>query len=297
VHATAVTASQSMSAGQHSVLTVASCYNCCTHSLPGPCGLPCSMSSVADFTSEVLMKELGVMWRVSFSSFSLRPSEPAWLLWWDPTPPQTCLALIPSRHTALSVCRVPHGAALSHLLTCPAHCLFSAPVVVYERRRDRCWYRSGTMPTHCTELPLRPNPSQSPSRRIASSMCRLPFKAPNSSLGLIRSIASSMPGCPLAPVPSLLSFQCIAYSIRWLAVTGTHAHALLATDFWWRPSIPVHFRLALWAVTCCHLLPSITACFRLARREGGRPEFHGSLPLFLYPSVCHGCRAIWPPNR
>jgi len=47
------------------------------------------MSSVGDFTSEVLMKELGVTWRVSFSSFSLQPSEPAWLLWRDPTPSQT----------------------------------------------------------------------------------------------------------------------------------------------------------------------------------------------------------------
>jgi len=38
VHATAVTASQSMpaAAGQLSVHTMASCYNCCTHSLPGP---------------------------------------------------------------------------------------------------------------------------------------------------------------------------------------------------------------------------------------------------------------------
>jgi len=64
-----------------------------------PWGFPCSVSSVGDFTSEVLMKELGVMWRVSFSSFSLRPAEPAWLLWRDPTPPQTCLSLITSRHT------------------------------------------------------------------------------------------------------------------------------------------------------------------------------------------------------
>jgi len=36
VHATAVTASQSMPAGQLSMHTMASCYNCCTHSLPGP---------------------------------------------------------------------------------------------------------------------------------------------------------------------------------------------------------------------------------------------------------------------
>jgi len=35
VHATAVTASQNMSAGQFSVRTMASCYNCCTQSLPG----------------------------------------------------------------------------------------------------------------------------------------------------------------------------------------------------------------------------------------------------------------------
>jgi len=32
VHATAVTASQSMPAGQLSVRRMASCYNCCTHS-------------------------------------------------------------------------------------------------------------------------------------------------------------------------------------------------------------------------------------------------------------------------
>jgi len=36
VHATAVTAGQSMPAGQLSVRTMASCYNCCAHSLPGP---------------------------------------------------------------------------------------------------------------------------------------------------------------------------------------------------------------------------------------------------------------------
>jgi len=36
VHTTAATASQSMSASQLSVRTMASCYNCCTHSLPGP---------------------------------------------------------------------------------------------------------------------------------------------------------------------------------------------------------------------------------------------------------------------
>jgi len=36
VHATAVTASQSMPAGQLSVRTMASCYDCCAHSLPGP---------------------------------------------------------------------------------------------------------------------------------------------------------------------------------------------------------------------------------------------------------------------
>jgi len=35
VHATAVTASQSMPAGQLSVCIMASCYNCCMHSLPG----------------------------------------------------------------------------------------------------------------------------------------------------------------------------------------------------------------------------------------------------------------------
>jgi len=34
VHATAVTASQSMPAGQLSVHTMVSCYNCCVHSLP-----------------------------------------------------------------------------------------------------------------------------------------------------------------------------------------------------------------------------------------------------------------------
>ena len=38
MHATAVTASQSMPAGQPiSFRTMASCYNCCAHSLPGPC--------------------------------------------------------------------------------------------------------------------------------------------------------------------------------------------------------------------------------------------------------------------
>jgi len=36
VDATAVTASQGMPAGQLSVRTMASCYNCCAHSLPGP---------------------------------------------------------------------------------------------------------------------------------------------------------------------------------------------------------------------------------------------------------------------
>jgi len=36
VHATAVTASQSMLAGQLSVHTMASCYNCCAHSLLDP---------------------------------------------------------------------------------------------------------------------------------------------------------------------------------------------------------------------------------------------------------------------
>ena len=36
VHATAVTASQSMPAAQLSVRTMASCYNCCAHSLLGP---------------------------------------------------------------------------------------------------------------------------------------------------------------------------------------------------------------------------------------------------------------------
>jgi len=61
------------------------------------------------------MKELGVMWRVSFSSFSLQQSEPAWLLWWDPTPSQMCPALILSRRIALPMRRVPPWAALSHL--------------------------------------------------------------------------------------------------------------------------------------------------------------------------------------
>jgi len=36
VHATVVTASQSMPASQLSVHTMASCYNCCTHSILGP---------------------------------------------------------------------------------------------------------------------------------------------------------------------------------------------------------------------------------------------------------------------
>jgi len=38
VHTTAVTGSRSMpaAAGQLSMLTMASCYNCCTQSLPGP---------------------------------------------------------------------------------------------------------------------------------------------------------------------------------------------------------------------------------------------------------------------
>jgi len=36
VHATAVTACQSMPIGQLSMCTMASCDNCCTHSLLGP---------------------------------------------------------------------------------------------------------------------------------------------------------------------------------------------------------------------------------------------------------------------
>jgi len=36
VHATAVTASQSMLTGQLSIHTMASSYNCCACSLPGP---------------------------------------------------------------------------------------------------------------------------------------------------------------------------------------------------------------------------------------------------------------------
>jgi len=36
VHATAVTANQSMPAGQLNVCTMASCYNCCMRSLLGP---------------------------------------------------------------------------------------------------------------------------------------------------------------------------------------------------------------------------------------------------------------------
>jgi len=36
VHATAVIAGQSMPASQLSMRTMASCYNCCKHSLPGP---------------------------------------------------------------------------------------------------------------------------------------------------------------------------------------------------------------------------------------------------------------------
>jgi len=36
VHATAATAGQSMPDSQLSVRTVASCYNCCAHYLPGP---------------------------------------------------------------------------------------------------------------------------------------------------------------------------------------------------------------------------------------------------------------------
>ena len=36
MHATAVTASQSVPAGRRSMRTVASCYNFCMHSLPGP---------------------------------------------------------------------------------------------------------------------------------------------------------------------------------------------------------------------------------------------------------------------
>jgi len=36
VHATAVTASQSLPAAQLGVHTMASCYNYCVHSLPGP---------------------------------------------------------------------------------------------------------------------------------------------------------------------------------------------------------------------------------------------------------------------
>jgi len=61
--------------------------------------------------------------------------------------------------------------------TISAHCLISAPTAVRERRGDHYWYRSGTLPIQCTELPLGPDSSLCPSRRIAFSMRRSPIEA------------------------------------------------------------------------------------------------------------------------
>jgi len=157
------------------------------------------------------------------------------------------------------------------------------------------------MPIHCTELPFRLNPSPGPSRRIANSMRRSPLRR--------QSFASSDPEhCQLnvrvAPWHRFL--RCYPSSVLPSQYAGLPLQAPTSVSslppmYRWRPSIPVLFRLAHWAVTSCQLLPSIRVCFRLARRGGGCPEFRGSLPiflylgslpLFLYPSDCPGCCAM-----
>ena len=162
-----------------------------------------------------------------------------WLLWRDPTPPQPCPTLIPSRRPAVSVRRFRSGRPWSSSWTFPAHCLLSAPVVVYERRRDRLWYRSGTMPIHCTELPLRPNPSPSPFRRIANSMRRLPLRR--------QSFASSDPEhCQLNVRVALWHrfLRCYPSSVLPSQYAGLPLQAPTSVSslppmYRWRPSIPI----------------------------------------------------------
>ena len=69
MHATAVTTSQSMPAGQLSVRTMAGCYNCCAHSLSGPSIVPFVLIFTSEWTKMHLAARIaGGRWKFEYST-------------------------------------------------------------------------------------------------------------------------------------------------------------------------------------------------------------------------------------
>jgi len=151
-----------------------------------------------------------------------------------------------------AVTRSHPATAVSYTDSFPTPCRVSAPVPLWAAVIQLLNLPSA-LPTQCAGCRLwtTPWPSLIPLRYNAYTLYRVALKAQSFSESLpthcqlnapvavkapvLRfvwsgTLPTQCPGCPVAPVPSLLSFQRIAFSIRWLAVTGTHVRFLLATD-------------------------------------------------------------------